>query len=259
MMTRNHFSRRTASSRPSARRRRLDNGSISGEDGFTLIELLIVIVLVGITTAMFSTTFGSVMNRSSVVQSQNIIQTEVRASLNQMVADLRSANSGNANFPVISATDSSITFYSPDRLKPDSVNDVVGMRRVKYWLDGTALKRQVTTSTGYNAATSKWIGLDADTGPIQTVVAAVKLPATDDTTGAGWRQGQVFKYCVQAPPDMRIDPSNSTSAELITWSCDPATVVPKIKTVIVRVVMSANSRSSEYNFGAVATLRWNVS
>jgi prepilin-type N-terminal cleavage/methylation domain-containing protein len=229
------------------------NGRIRGESGFTLIELLIVIVLLGISTTMFATLFGTVLSQNSVVQSQNIIQTDARAALNQIVADIRSANSANATFPVISANGNSISFYSPDRLNGN------GMRRVKYWMNGTSLTRQVTMSTGYNTATSKWTGLDSDTGPIQEVISPVKTPAVGDATKGGWAAGQIFKYCVKAPPDMNVDPTNSTSAELITWACEQTTVVAKIKTVVIRAVVSAPPDKAKYNYGAVATLRWNVS
>ena len=251
MMAANLLSRGTASRR--AHRAEETRGPSGSEGGFTLIELLIVIVLLGILTAMFAAVFGSVVNRDSVVQSQNIMQTEVRGSLNQLVEDIRSANSGNASFPIISAGANSISFYAPDRLTGN------GMRRVKYWLDGSTLKRQVTESTGYNSATSSWNGLNADTGPIQTIVDSVKSPQVGSITAGGWAANEIFKYCVKAPPDMTVDSSNSTSAEPITWSCTETNNVALIKTVIVRVVVSATPTSSPYNYGAVATMRWNVS
>lgn len=213
-----------------------------------------VCVLIGIFTAMFEVTLGTVVKRNSEVQGQNIIQTEVRSAVNQLVADLRDAGSRGETTtpgPIISYGANSISFYSPDRLAPNK------MRRIRYWLDGTVLMRQVTMSTNSNGP--PWTGIDSNTGPIQTIVAKIKSPLAGDPANGGWAANQIFKYCIQSPPDMTVDPSNSTSAELITWSCQAPVSAAQVKTVVVRVVVSANSSSSEFNYGAVATLRWNAS
>jgi|BarGraIncu01121A_1022015.scaffolds.fasta_scaffold04375_3 prepilin-type N-terminal cleavage/methylation domain-containing protein len=226
-------------------------GLLRAEDGFTLMEMLIVVVLIGITTAMFEVTFGTVVSRSSEVQSQNIMQTEVRAEINQLVADLRDATTGTANSPILTNTGNLVRFYSPDRLAPNN------LRMVRYWLDGTALKRQITMVTAYD---SDGKPVDpGDTGPIETIIGLVKSPLAGDINQGGWNARQIFKYCIQSPPDMTVDPSNSTSAELITWSCQAPTKPSDVKTVVVRVVVSANPTSAQFNYGAVATLRWNAS
>ena len=231
-------------------RRRLS--ALGGEGGFTLIELLVVIVLVGITTAMFETTFGTVVRRSSQVQAQNILMTEARAEINQLITDVRDATTGTDNSPIIGMpTNNTIRVYSPDRLNPDN------LRVVKYWLDGTVLKRQITMVTAYDAQGNP---IDpGDTGPIETIVGSVRSPLSGNPANGGWAAGQIFKYCIQSPPDMTVDPSNSTSAELITWSCQAPTKASDVKTVVVRIVASPNSSSEQFNYGAVATLRWNAS
>lgn len=209
------------------------------EDGFTLIELIVVLVLVGIITAMFETTMTTVTHRGAEVQSQNILQTEVRSSLNQLVYDLRNATppdtTTNAIADGYSAT--SITFYSPDRQTP------AHMRRITYWVNGSALMRQVTLSTNTNGP--PWTF--GTTGPITTLFGSIRNPTA------------VFRYCRQAPNDLTIDPTNSTSAELITWKCTTPESATVIKTVVVRTVVSTLTTSSLYNYGAVATLRWNAS
>jgi prepilin-type N-terminal cleavage/methylation domain-containing protein len=231
-------------------------GSIHSEGGFTLIELLIVVSLLGITSAMFAVTYGATVTRNAEVSGQNILQTEVRSSLNQFVSDLRDATYGDSTVPIIAFSANSITFYSPDRNKPYRI------RRVKYWLVGSALKRQATLSTGFNSTTLKWDGLGADTGTVQTIIASVQAPPISATAGyplSGWASNQIFKYCTQSPRDM-APLAISTSKDPITWNCsDPGTNASNIKSIVARVVVSANARSAKYTYGAVATLRWNAS
>jgi len=231
----------------SAIRRRL--AALGSEGGFTLIELLVVVVLIGITSTMFETTFGTVVNSSSQVQSQNILQTEVRASLNQLVADLRYATYGDTTTPVDASFGANyLTFYSPDHQTPSH------MRKIRYWIDGTTLKRQEIKSTNTdgppwnrNGTDLKSITLPTVSDPVTILFGSIRNPLT------------IFRYCVQAPPDMKIDINNPTSPELITWSCTETTSAAAVKTVIVRTVVSTLTSSVQYNYGAVATIRWNAS
>lgn len=242
------------------------------EKGFTLIEVLIVTALLGITMTMFSLVFTTTIRRSSDVQTQNILQTEVRAALNQLVTDLRDAGFGDSStYPVIEYTNNSITFYSPDRQVPWS-----HMRKIRYWLDGTALKEQVITSTNTNCPTKvcssntpgpPWnrngtdlttIALPSASDPVRTLVAADQSPLSGDASKSGWAAGQIFRYCIQSPPDMSIDTTNATSPELITWTCTSPTSASQVKTIITRAVISANSNSTHYNYGSIATIRWNA-
>lgn len=238
---------------------------VRSERGFTLVELLMVVVLIGITSAMFATTFGTTISRSSEVSDQNVLQTEVRAALNSVVDDIRSATLGDSTFPILAGYgDSTITFYSPDRLSPDK------MRKVKYFLQGSncgvsecALMRQVTYSTNSMPVCSPtcawtWPGTDS---PAQVLVPSIQAPAVAPQAGApqsGWSAGQIFKYCAQNPLDLR-PLEESTYPDPITWTCTSPGTAANIKTIVFRAAISANPRSTKYNYGAVATLRWNAS
>jgi type II secretory pathway pseudopilin PulG len=222
------------------------------ESGFTVIELALVITLLGITSAMFSVVYGTTIKRSSDISKQSILQTEMRAALNGMVEDLRSSTTGDSvTHPIIAATNNSITFYSPDRLAPNK------MRRVKYWLAGAEIKRQVTMST--NSAGPPWTGIATDTGPIRTVVSSIyapEIPAQPDAPQSGWASGQIFKYCAENPIDLKPLEA-SEDPDPITWSCtSPGADLTNIKTIVIRAAFSATLTSTRYTYGAVSTLRW---
>jgi prepilin-type N-terminal cleavage/methylation domain-containing protein len=232
--------------------------ALGREGGFTLIELLVVVVLVGITSAMFETTLGTVINRSDEVQGQNILQTEVRAYLNQFVSDLRSATYGDTTAPVVNFGANYITFYSPDHLVP------AHMRKIRYWVNGTTLQRQVITSTNTNGPPWTRSGTDLQnitlpTGsdPVLGLFSSIRNPSA------------FFQYCIQSPPDMTVAATNSTSAELITWNCTdpndalntqcPANPRSCIKSVVVKAIVSTLTSRTKFNYGTVATIRWNAS
>jgi prepilin-type N-terminal cleavage/methylation domain-containing protein len=228
------------------------------ERGFTLIELVVVMAILGITTAMFSVTYTTTISRSSHVQAQNIAQTEVRAALNQLVSDLRDATTGTTTTPIVNYGNSSISFYAPNHLAPNSTTGAIALQRITYSLNLTShvLQRRATDVTSYKTDGTP---IDpGDTGTIHTI-GTILTPATGNPSSGGWYEGQMFKYCKQSPPDMTIDPSNSTSAELITWQCQVPADKTELKTIVVRAVMSPYSNSERFTYGAVATLRWNAS
>jgi prepilin-type N-terminal cleavage/methylation domain-containing protein len=224
---------------------------LRGQSGFTLVELLLVSSLLGVMTTMFALTMSTTVDRNAQISDQSILQTETRSALDMLVDDLRSATHGDTQVPIIQATNSSITFYSPDRLSPNK------MRRVVYWFDGTSLKRQVTMSTNSNGP--PWTGIDSSTGPISTVIENIQAPAIAAQPGnpnSAWASGQIFKYCGQNPHDMQALAS-SNAPDPITWTCTPAALAD-VRTIVVRVAVSASPTSTLYTFGAVATLRWNA-
>lgn len=242
------FATHTAFSRLHNRRARRIH-VVRDERGFSLIEVLLVVSLLGVVTTMFATLNNTTVRRSSEIQAQNIAQTEVRGALNQVVSDLRNATRGTLVTPIFSYGPNSLSFYSPNR------SATMELRKIKYSLSsGGILQRQVTKVTSYSSDGNP---IDpGDTGTIQNVVA-IQAPETGDPAARGWAQGEIFKYCVQSPPNMTIDPSNATSPELITWNCQKPTKAAEVKTILIRAVVSGSKRSTKFNYGAVATLRWN--
>jgi prepilin-type N-terminal cleavage/methylation domain-containing protein len=239
-------------------------GRLRDQRGFTLVELLLVASLFGITMGMFAVTFGTVVNRSSEVSDQNILQTEVRSSLDSMVEDFRSAAPPDESTQaIVSYSQNAIEFYAPDRLAPNR------MRRLSYYLQGSdcgtepcTLMRQSTMSTNSNGPPWDW---PTTPGPEEIVVQEVTAPAIAAQPGApssAWSGGQIFKYCGPISEDIPSDMAplaSSQAPDPITWTCTTPTSVGNIVTIVVRVAMSANPRSQKYTYGSVATLRWNAS
>ncbi len=109
---------------------------------FTLIETVVTIAIFAV--VLFSVTSliiyfyrmnSFVLEQTSAVENSSIGVTDA-------MKDLREASYGaNGAYPVVSASDNSITFYVD--MKDDGVVD-----RVRYWLSGTTLYRGITVPIG---------------------------------------------------------------------------------------------------------------
>ena len=117
--------------------------SLGSEGGTTLIELLaaMFILVVGVMVA-WSAIMTSTVKSSGRAQQLADLQTEVRAAVNTLAADLRQADCAtDTSQPVTTATSTQITFYSPDRLTP------YHLRQVSYQLSAGTLQRAIAVST----------------------------------------------------------------------------------------------------------------
>ncbi len=110
--------------------------------GFTLIETIV-------TVTMFAIVFSAMMfviqyfyrTNAYVFEQTKAVESAHIGIINSM-RDLREASYGeDGAYPIVSATDSSVTFYVD--LKGDDVVD-----RVQYYLSGTTLYRSITIPTG---------------------------------------------------------------------------------------------------------------
>ena len=196
-----------------------------------------VVVLLGITSAMFSTLLTVVGTRSTQITKQNVLQTEGRAALDQMVGELRNASYGDITPPITTYLSNEMKFYSPDRQQP------YHMREIRYIVAGNALKREEKIST--NTGGPPWT-FPASPRATQTLFDSIVNPIT------------VFRYCTQTPRDLAVQTGVQTM-DLITWTCTAATTASNVKTVLVTVgVLATNRPGIEYRLGAVATIRMNA-
>ena len=116
---------------------------LRAEDGFSVIEMLVSMAVLGIFFATFATVVGSSIMHGSEIQEQAVLQTEVRAAVDALTADLRqSTNAGDTSLARIStATATQLTFISPDRAP------TMHVRRIAYQVTSGQLQRALATST----------------------------------------------------------------------------------------------------------------
>ena len=108
--------------------------------GFTVVEVLIstaIFVIIGLGIANFGQNIFSI---NTSLQNNLSAQLDGRLVLKKIVAELRSASpSSLGGYPVESAGTSSLVFYS-------NVDSDVYKERIRYYLVGTVLYREVTYS-----------------------------------------------------------------------------------------------------------------
>ena len=189
---------------------------LHAEDGFSVIELMVSIAVLGIFFAAFSTVVSSAIRNGSEVQEQAVLQTEVRAAVDSLVADLRQATiAGDTTLSRIStATGTQLTFLSPDRAQP------MHLRRISYRVTGGQLQRALATSTNTAAP---WT--------IPSPGAWSRRAGSIVTTGI-----PVFSY---------FDASGASTS-----------VAANVRTVRIRVVVAtATSSSRQFVYDTRVTLR----
>jgi prepilin-type N-terminal cleavage/methylation domain-containing protein len=119
---------------------------LARDDGFSLMEMLVTLVVTGILFTTMMGSISSVLHWGGEVQERSVLQTEMRASVDRLAADLRQAYTGDATPLVESAGPTSIVFNSPDRSTP------LHLRRIAYQVVGGELRRSVTPSTNVGGA-----------------------------------------------------------------------------------------------------------
>ncbi len=116
---------------------------LRAEGGFTVIEMLVSMTVLGVFFAVFATVVSSSIRHGSEIQEEAVLQTEVRASVDTLAADLRQATAGGDTTlaPVSQATGTQLTFLSPDRAAQ------MHLRLISFQVTGGQLQRALATST----------------------------------------------------------------------------------------------------------------
>jgi hypothetical protein len=121
--------------------------------------MLVSMMVLGFFFAAFATVIGSSIVHGTEIQEQAVLQTEVRAAVDSLVADVRQASvAGDTSLARIStATSTQLTFLSPDRALP------MRLRRISYQVTGGQLQKAIARSTNTSApwtipALGSWSG-----------------------------------------------------------------------------------------------------
>ena len=114
---------------------------LGDEAGITLSETVVVVAIVGIVIGALAGVLSMAIRSSDQLSDQSTLQTEVRASVDQLVRDLRQAYSGDSSYPILAASGTTLEFLSPDLQVP------FHNRRLAYRLTAGHFDRAITTST----------------------------------------------------------------------------------------------------------------
>ncbi|RDI73570.1 prepilin-type N-terminal cleavage/methylation domain [Gaiella occulta] len=123
---------------------------LRGETAFTLTEMLVVLAIIGLLVGSFSALLSTTIRHSTEIQEQDVTQTELRAAIDRLAAEVRQAYSGDgATAPIEVATGTALQFLSPDRAQP------FHLRRIAYRVGSGRLERAMATSSDTDGA--PWI------------------------------------------------------------------------------------------------------
>lgn len=114
----------------------------NSSNGYTLLE---VVIVVGITSIVLGIITGSVLSfyKSNTNTLEQAIQVDsARKGVEYLVRDLREAGfADDGSFPIIQNSSTSISFYS-------DVDRDFSVEKIRYFLEGTTLKKGVTNAVG---------------------------------------------------------------------------------------------------------------
>jgi Tfp pilus assembly protein PilW len=187
--------------------------------------MVVVMAILGIVIAMLVVVLSLTIRQSSQIEEQSALQTDIRATADVLARELRQAYTGDASYPIETATGTTLQFLSPDMAAP------YHNRRIAYRLTGGHLDRASTTSTDTDGP--PWAGL------AWTTFATVPAGAWAKRV-VSVRNAAVFTY---------FDKSGALLSGTITPSA-----VYRVK-ITVTVSTDANT-ARQFTYSTSASLRW---
>lgn len=109
--------------------------------GFTLIEILIAMAITAMSLVFVTYFTVDISNFGTELSNRLSAEVELQMTLRTMISEIRSIGpGGNGAYPIATATATSFTFYS-------DIDGDGAFEQVRYFLDGTMLKKGVTDPT----------------------------------------------------------------------------------------------------------------
>ncbi len=152
-----------------------------------MIEVLIVMPMLLVLLTGLTLTLTNMMQVTDKTQEETTLQTEARATFNTLTSDIRQSFVGDGTDSILSASATSITFFSPDRYPTKTVGTTQSsfhLRQITYTLTNGVLSRQYMTSTNVFPTAPPWTWPGAN---------GALLPVLDSITNT-----DVFSYYTAA-------------------------------------------------------------
>lgn len=153
-------------------RRILQTGLHRREDGFTLVELAVAMPIMLVVMGGLVIMLTTISHWSGQTQELTTLQTEARSAVNTLENGIRGAFIGDGTSPIVTATATSITFYTPDEYATTvngSTESSFHLQKVSYNVTGGMLQRQFMTSTNTYPTAPPWTW-PGSMGPWTTVI-----------------------------------------------------------------------------------------
>ncbi|HLC95023.1 MAG TPA: type II secretion system protein, partial [Patescibacteria group bacterium] len=110
--------------------------------GFSVIETIILIAILGIMLVVIVSFENDMFSLNAYIRDSLDSQQQSKQFLVTFVDEIRSASSSNTGtYPIAEATDASFMFYS-------DIDNNGTKERIRYFLDGSTLKKSILSPTG---------------------------------------------------------------------------------------------------------------
>ncbi len=121
---------------------KIKNQGLNVSRGFTLVETVMVIAISVLILGSFVASISLFYRSNTYALEQAFAVNSARKGIENMMKDIRKVSySDEGSYPVISMTTSSFSFYS-------NVDTDAYIEKVRYFIDGTDLKKGVVNSSG---------------------------------------------------------------------------------------------------------------
>ncbi|MBT4071860.1 MAG: hypothetical protein HOE80_04020 [Candidatus Magasanikbacteria bacterium] len=115
---------------------------IKNKQGMTLMEVTVYVTIFALLAIAISTFFIQAFRSNDIIWTQLTGQQDIRRAMQHIVEDVRKAEQSDiGSFPIESASETSFIFFA-------NIDDDASRERIRFWLDGTTLKKGIIQSSG---------------------------------------------------------------------------------------------------------------